>query len=240
MSTVGAALPGGALTRYGHRVEPLQPVDPSAQQNPAVPRQPAIPQARRAEESIQSNALVAKPADVTDLEEAVAEASVSGEIIPQRELPSVWNARSIMLIVLAVVLALCSAGAITAYTVYNKIAEPDRSTPTITVRKYLQATFDARDQMSARRYTCSEPENIEAVMSLLKDVQDREQRFDLRITIAWEDVRETVNGDHATVTATLKLQVPEVGAHISESLQKWQFSLEDKSGWRVCGATRLD
>jgi hypothetical protein len=240
LSTVGAALPGCAWTRYGHRVEPLQPVDPSAEQKPSVPQQPAIPQARRVEKSLTNDHAVPGASEVRDAEGETAEPNASEEAPAGEKLPGVWNVRSIMLIVLAFVLALCGVGAITAYNVYNKIAEPDRTTPSIAVRKYLQATFDERDQLSARRFTCSDPENIEAVTTFLEDVRDREQRFDLRITIAWEEVRETVDGDRATVTATLKVQVPEGGANISESLQKWTFSLEGDSGWRVCGAKRLE
>lgn len=152
---------------------------------------------------------------------------------------SVWNIRSALLIVLAVVLVLGTGGIITGWILYDRMAEPDRSTPGVAVRQYLEATLDRRDPGAAKALACGGSTDFAEVDAMLADLKEREQRFSIRITVAWDDIQATTNGANSTVSTTLRVQVPESTGAISESLQRWQFQTRDESGWHVCSAHRI-
>ena len=144
------------------------------------------------------------------------------------------------LIVIAGVLALlCVGGLGSAYFYYRKVSEPDRSTPGVVVRQYLQATFDNRDSTEAARYTCGSPRDIAAVQQLLADVTSREKQYDIRITVRWEDFSPQINDGRSTVDLRMKISVPEESGGSSESIQQWSFDLRRRDGWRVCNAHRV-
>ncbi|GII25188.1 hypothetical protein [Planosporangium mesophilum] len=144
-------------------------------------------------------------------------------------------------IVLAVVLGtatlLCFGGLGVGYFVYYRVSEPDRSTPAVVVRQYLQATFDDRDKSKAARFTCGRPEDIGDIEQKVADIAGREQRFGIHITVGWENFTAHENKQTATVSARLTIQVPEQTGQPSESFQNWNFAMRRQNGdWRVCGA----
>jgi hypothetical protein len=147
-------------------------------------------------------------------------------------------------IVLAAVLGglavLCVGGLGTGYLLYRKASEPDRSTPGVVVRQYLQATFDDRDESKAARFTCTRPADIGEMQQELADIVSREKRFGIRITVGWENFTVEESKATATVGARLKIAVPEENGQPSESFQQWSFAMRHQnSGWRVCDAHRI-
>jgi hypothetical protein len=143
----------------------------------------------------------------------------------------------VLAVVLGVVSLLCVGGLGTGYLFYRQVSEPDRSTPGVVVRQYLQATFDDRDKSKAARFTCGRPADIGETEKLLADIVSREERFGIRITVGWENFVAEENKGAATVAVRLKIGVPEQSGQSSESFQQWTFALRHQSaGWRVCAA----
>ncbi|MGC9670328.1 hypothetical protein ACNTMW_27765 [Planosporangium sp. 12N6] len=143
----------------------------------------------------------------------------------------------VLVAVFAVAVLLCMGGLGVGYLFYRGVSEPDRSTPGVVVRQYLQATFDDRDKSKAARFTCEQPTDIGEIERTLAEIVSREQRFGIRITVGWEDFVSEENGNAATVRVRLKTMVPEQTGQSSESFRIWSFTLMHRSnGWRVCGA----
>lgn len=208
-----------------HSAEPGP--EAAAQQRPPIPEpRPADPPA-------------AAPGDVTgpagDVGGAGAGAGTSTGTATGRRL-SIRRLFLVGAIIAAVVGMIALVG---AYVVYDKVTELDRSTPGVVVDQYLAATFDQRNDTRAALYSCGDPEKLTEIRGLLADIGERERRFGVTISVAWEGFESTIGGASATVDARLRIQVPEEGGYSSESFQQWRFSLQDRDGWRVCEAHRV-
>lgn len=150
------------------------------------------------------------------------------------------NWRLIIAIIAAALADLCAAGSLTGYLWYGKAVAPDRSTPSLAVRQYLQATFEAEDSGRAGLFTCGRPEMLSEVQDTVADIRAREARFGVRIVVAWEGFSTTEQGSKASVSTSLLIRVPEANGSTSESLDHWIFTTVKTDGWRVCGAHRVD
>jgi hypothetical protein len=153
--------------------------------------------------------------------------------------PSVWNARSVSLIFLAIVMILCVAGGGVGYVMYRRATEPDRSNPSVVVREYLHQTFDSRDAARAQAVTCGDTTDVSGITSLLDQITSKEQQFDIHIAVRWDGFQEQQHGSTGSVALTLRIEVPEATGAVSESLQQWQFTTRKQSGWQVCTARRV-
>jgi hypothetical protein len=138
----------------------------------------------------------------------------------------------------AIVGTTCLGGLGVGYFLYYKASEPNRSTPTVVVDQYLQATFDDRDEQRAGLFTCGDPERLTDMQAMLNDIKDVEKDGSTKITVRWEGLEANVTGSSATVNANLIVITPS-GEVSSRSIRRWQFRLEDRSGWRVCQAKRV-
>jgi len=145
----------------------------------------------------------------------------------------------VLLVMAAVVAVTCTGVLGTGYFLYYKASEPDRSTPTVVVRQYLEATFNERDQSRARLFTCEDPNNFTEMSAMFSDIEDREKRGSKTITVRWEDFDSSVTGRSATVTASLIVITPSSAGASSRSIRRWEFKTENRSGWRVCDAHRI-
>jgi hypothetical protein len=149
------------------------------------------------------------------------------------------NWRLIIAILVAALSTLCAGGSLVGYIWYAKATTPDRSTPDLVVRQYLQATFEEADTSRASLFTCSKPESLTEVQDTLTDVHQRESRFGVKIVVAWEGFATSEQGKRATVDLNLLIRVPEANGSTSESLDRWRFTTVDERGWRVCGAHKV-
>jgi hypothetical protein len=145
--------------------------------------------------------------------------------------------RTIAIIVGGVLAVLCLGGVGTGYLLYRNASEPDRRSPTVTVRQYVTATFDDRDESRAALFTCQKPA-VQDVRNLQSDLKSREDRFGITITVSIAAPRESISGKSATVQTDVRIDVPEADGSSSRSSQRWTFSLRDQDGWRVCSAER--
>jgi hypothetical protein len=157
----------------------------------------------------------------------------------EKSLPSVWNKRSVLLIGLAVVIMLCSGAFGVGYVLYNRAAEPDRSTPGVAVGRYLNAALEQRDDAAAKIFTCGDSADLGAVDALLSQIKAQEAKFGVRNTVKWGDFAVNTHGGDATVGATLRIQTSEVNGQTSESMQQWSFVTRKRSSWLVCQASRV-
>ena len=136
------------------------------------------------------------------------------------------------------VAAVCLSGGATFFLYYDKATTPDRHTPGVTVRQYLQITFDDRNSANASQFTCGKPSDVVEIQQLLTEVEDREARYNIHISVSWRGFSEQTNRATATVLVNILIQVPEANGSVSESVQVWRFVVQDHSGWRVCQAHR--
>lgn len=165
-------------------------------------------------------------------EKSVADAQVSN----RRSQPLRW--RLVLLVMAIVVGVTCLGGVGVGYVLYYRVSEPDRSTPTVVVDQYLQATFDDRDERRAGLFTCGDPQRLSDMQAMLNDIKDLEKDDSIRITVRWEGFEANVTGASATVNADLIVITP-AGEVSSRSIRRWQFGLKERSGWRVCEAHRI-
>ena len=146
----------------------------------------------------------------------------------------------VLLVGLVAIAVLCVGGLGVGYFVYDTATRPNRSDPSLVVRQYLTATFDQRDESRARLFTCGSTGSIAEMQNLLKQVQDLERRFDIKVTVTWEQFASQVHGSRSDVTAYVKVDVPEADGRLSRGVTRWRFALEEQSGWRVCDAHRIE
>ena len=130
----------------------------------------------------------------------------------------------LLLIILIVGGVLLITGAGTAFLLYNRATEVNRSTPTIAVHQFLSAVFVERDDNRAKLFTCPE---------WTKQRSDETRaRFDPEVKVKWEGVTEqSRQGKQAVVTARLQLLWQGFA-----DFQQWRFEVVEDNGWRVCSA----
>lgn len=118
-------------------------------------------------------------------------------------------------------------GAGTAFFLYNRATEVNRSTPTVAVHQFLGAVFVDQSDDRVRLFTCPEwaPNRT----------TEMRRRFDPEVKVSWGLVTEQSRvDDRAEVIAELALKYP--GEPVPSGKQRWQFEVVEDNGWRVCGA----
>jgi len=145
--------------------------------------------------------------------------------------------RVVLLVLFAVVGAICTGVLGTGYFLYYKASEPDRSTPTVVVRQYLEVVLNDRDQQRSGLFTCRGVDDSQ-LRALLTDVEAREQRFSISIRPSWENFDVATQGRNATVTFDLRLSTT-VDGIAQREVQRWEIGLVNQSGWRVCSTKRV-
>jgi hypothetical protein len=133
---------------------------------------------------------------------------------------------------------LCVGGLGTGYLLYQKVSEPDRSTPGVVVRQYLDATLNERDDNRARLFTCRGTTGLAPVQALRDDNESKEKQYNVGIRVNPEGFVTRQSGSNATVDVKLRLSVSTNGT-FQEQIQSWRFTLKRESGWRVCGGEQL-
>jgi hypothetical protein len=160
-----------------------------------------------------------------------------GPSAPRRRRPRNW--RLLIAVTVGVLSPVCAAGSLAGYVWYDNATAPDRSTPGLVVRQYLQATFEDNDAARASLFTCGKPASLTEVQETLADIHQRESRFGVKITVGWDSFNTQEQGKDATVTLNLLIRVPEANGYPSESQDHWAFTTVNNNGWRVCGAHKV-
>ena len=136
-------------------------------------------------------------------------------------------------------LGLCLVGGTVSFILYDRATRIDRGTPVVVVYHYIDAVFDLRDDQRAKLFECENTNGRDALKRLLADIEERERRFGIRMTVSGMDFAAVVEGTRAEVRANLIVEAPEANGETSRSSQPWTFTLQDDDGWRVCSAERV-
>jgi hypothetical protein len=134
---------------------------------------------------------------------------------------------------IAVALILCSGGLLYGYRQYQKVAEPDRSSPTVVVRQYVESVFNDGNSGRAAQLTCANSQ-LNELSSMKDDLTAREAQFSTQMRVDTANYSLQSEGKAATVTVDLK-----VTTTVSRSSRRWEFRLRQDDGWRVCEAHRI-
>lgn len=137
-----------------------------------------------------------------------------------------------------VVLALCAIGGAAGYLWYDRKFKIERGTPAVVVFQYVDALFDARDLTRAKLFECSNGSARRPLLELRSEVEERERRFDIRITVTTSGLSTNEFGTSSEVRGNLVIAAPEKNGDVSRLSQPWVFELRDEDGWRVCAARR--
>jgi hypothetical protein len=130
----------------------------------------------------------------------------------------------LLLIILIASGLLLVGGASTAFLLYNRATEIDRSTPTVAVHQFLRAAFFDKDDDRVKLFTC--PEWTKERTAEVRG------RFDPEVKVTWESVAvQSRQERQAVVTARMRLVFQGF-----VDFQDWRFEVVEHNGWRVCGA----
>ena len=144
----------------------------------------------------------------------------------------------VLLLVFGIVSAVCLGVLGFGYLAYDRATQPDRTTPGVVVRQFVEASLNERNVGRAKLFTCDGSDGPAEIRQLLADIEGKEKNFEVHVSVASEEIDAHVGGNKATVTEKLKLSVSSGGA-FQEQIQQWKFDLAQHSGWRVCDAHRI-
>jgi hypothetical protein len=206
-------------------------VDPSKPNEPSIDQGRSIPRSRPADDEVLEGEIIGKDEPLRRPDPVPP----SPPRPPKRGL----GVRKTLLIVVAVAaLGLCLGGSITAYVLYDKATQPDRSTPEGVLEQYVDAKFSSRDDIRAKLFECSSSD-LADVEAALTAVKERESRFSIKVTVKPVSYDVDVRDKEANVRVTLKVLVPENDGRETVSLQEWRFSLKHDRSWLICNAKQL-
>jgi hypothetical protein len=158
---------------------------------------------------------------------------------PTRTTPGERSARPLRLILLVtagVLTLLCLGGVGVGINLYDEATAIDRENPDVVVSGYLRAQLVERDDAAAKLYSCAQDQGLEPIRALKRDIEMREQSFDVTIMVDWGALRVQEAGNDRSVTT-------EIGRRLfggERSVQTWRFTVVDENGgWRVCSAQRI-
>ncbi|MBQ1024444.1 hypothetical protein KBX00_08650 [Micromonospora sp. C95] len=170
------------------------------------------------------------PAQRTPPEELAPPAVAPAPRQPRRRL------RTVLTVVAGVVAALCLAGGVVGYLVYDRAVTPDRSTPAVVVDSYLRSYLVDQNDVRSRLFSCDGVTEFDALRRLRDDLAAREQRFATTMWVSWERFQVIRVDDSAEVRVDLTFTAEVDGIRQSDR-QAWTFTTRFNEDWRVCSAT---
>ncbi|MFG1675658.1 hypothetical protein [Micromonospora sp. NPDC049282] len=174
------------------------------------------------------------PAQRTPPEQVAPPAPAPAPVRPKRPL------RTVLAIVAGVLALLCTGGAVVGFVLYDRATAPDRSAPDVVVANYVQAYLIERNDTKAQEFSCKSAAGLEGMRALRAELEQREANFNVVIKVSWGPLVRVKDGQGESVTTTLAISSSQDGQPRSSRREAWRFDLVDnKDGWRVCGADRL-
>jgi hypothetical protein len=213
-------------------------VDPSKPNDPRVDRAQPIPRSRPADDGVHEV-----------LEGEIIERGVplgrpqpgpppSPPSPPRPPTKPGKTRRTVLWTLLGIVALICLAGSITTYVLYSKATTPERGTPAVSLQQYVTAKFGSRDESRERLFTC-EGARLRPVDDLLNQIKTRESQTGVGIQVTMSDATVVEQGESATIQANLDIAAAQANGGTSVVVQRWEFSLRNANGWRVCSATKV-
>jgi len=131
---------------------------------------------------------------------------------------------------------LCLGGVGVFISFYDEATKIERSKPDVVVDQFLRAYLVNRDDKEAELYTCRKNLDLSQLNAYRTDIQSREQRFSIGIRVDWTSLIVSADGGKTTVSTDVRRAIADGSERTTD---RWQFSMVDDDGWRVCGATQL-
>ncbi|MTK00498.1 hypothetical protein [Micromonospora sp. CP22] len=144
--------------------------------------------------------------------------------------------RTVLTVIAAVAAALCLAGGVVGYLVYDRATTPDRSAPTIVVDSYLRAFLVDQNDVRAELFTCGGSSDLGQLAAFRSDLAAREKQFGTSMSISWGNVLASQHGNEAKVQVELLLSARIDGIRQYDR-QPWTFTTRLDGDWRVCSAS---
>ncbi|MFI5488843.1 hypothetical protein ACIBXA_00300 [Micromonospora echinaurantiaca] len=146
--------------------------------------------------------------------------------------------RTVLTVVGGVLALLCLGGAITGYVLYDRATTPDRSAPDVVVASYIQAFLNERNDTKAKQFICQGGEDLGAIRSLRRELEQREANFNVVVRVRWGPLTSVKEEDGEWVTTTLTISSSADGQPRSSRREEWHFHVVNNDGWRVCGSRK--
>jgi hypothetical protein len=145
----------------------------------------------------------------------------------------------LLAVVAAAAIVLCGGGVTAGLILYDRATRPDRSTPSVVVRQYINTYLDDRDDAKAEQFACSGFVGTGELAALRTDMQARESKFGVHISVAPGVIaEESRSSTQAAVSAEIVFTTTTAGQP-QRSVERWEFQTVKRSGWRVCDAHQL-
>ena len=128
---------------------------------------------------------------------------------------------------------LCLGGVGVVVSLYDGATEIKRTAPDAVADSFLRAYLVNRDDKEAALFMCKSGGDFARIDAFRTDILSREQRYTIGVRVSWGSLQVTTEGDKATVSTDLVRAISDGSEKTSD---RWQLTLIDQDGWRVCGA----
>ena len=206
-------------------------VDPSKPHEPSIDQGRSIPRSRPGNDEVLEGEIIGK-------DEPLGRPGAVPPRPPEPPKRGLGFRKTLLLVVAVVAMGLCLGGSITAYVLYDKATQPDRSTPEGVLEQYLNAKFNTRDDARAGLFKCSSSD-LADVDKALEDIEQLERKYSASITVRPASFDVSSAGNEATVNSVLHVVIPEASGVQSTLEQNWRFELKRDSSWRLCRAKKI-
>ncbi|MEV0130770.1 hypothetical protein AB0H83_20195 [Dactylosporangium sp. NPDC050688] len=203
-------------------------MDPSKPHEPSIDQGRSIPRSRPGNDEVLEGEVIGK-------DEPLGRPGAVPPRPPEAPKRGLGFRKTLLLVIAVVAMGLCLGGSITAYVLYDKATQPERSSPSATLQQYVSARFDRRDSVRASVFECSSPQ-LQAVSAALNEIEQLERKYSISISTSLSDLDVSGSDDVADIRANINTIIPEENGRDSIRVQKWRFRLVKQDGWRVCGA----
>ncbi|MFI7077039.1 hypothetical protein ACIBO1_07090 [Micromonospora sp. NPDC049903] len=146
--------------------------------------------------------------------------------------------RKVLMVITGAVAALCLAGGITGFVMYDRATTPDRSAPDVVVDNYLRAYLADRNDVRADLFACDNNADLSQIEVLRDEIRAREEQFGTSMSVSWGSLRWNQDGNEADVRVDLTFAAQLDGMRQTDR-QSWRFTTQLADSWRVCSAERV-
>jgi hypothetical protein len=142
------------------------------------------------------------------------------------------------MVITGAVAALCLAGGITGFVLYDRATAPDRSAPDVVVDNYLRAYMMDRNDVRAGLFVCDDNADLSQIELLRNEIRAREEQFGTSMSVSWGRLVWKQSGNKADVRVDLTFAAQLDGMRQTDR-QSWEFTTRLENSWRVCSAVRV-
>lgn len=129
---------------------------------------------------------------------------------------------------------LCLGGIGVFISLYDEATEIQRSEPDAVVDSFLRAYLVNRDDKEAALFQCKAGGDLSQLAAFRTNIESTEKTYTVGVRITWTALDVAQVGGGTTVGTDL---VRTLSDNSERDSKRWQFTLVDENGWRVCGAS---